>query len=559
MVNFTVTPSSLESQALSKILFSERPEIDSRRSELQLLQSEQSAKLRELEDSLLNKISAVQGAILDDDSLVNTLETIKGEAADLNREALNTAKVMEEVKQISGTYESLATAMASVFFSMSRLADINYLYQFSLMFFLRVVEKTLHLGRQSLQSGGDDAPMMDSNSRLKVLSGIFYREISRRVLKSLKFEDKILFVVRLAQVFTTGQPNNALSNAESDLLYRGVGSFSTLRDESKLLKCKTALGTLTSLPDQVANQSLDLTRLEAFSGLLDSMAHSQDQWIRAYESETPEKLIPSNWIRQPASAVRVSLLTLLVIRALRPDRVTSALEGYVSSVFGGDFKWREYAQVDFAEFISRDSLSPVPVMLCSEAGQDVSSRVDTLASALGKQLHQVAMGSTEGYADADKCIAQASKTGAWVLLRNVHLCPDWLTALEKRLHSLVPHDSFRLFLTCEINPNLPTSLLRSSDMILVEASTGIKANLQRFNSSLPLTRVQRGPVERDRLYCLLAWLNAVVHERLRYAPLGWTKRYEFSEADTHCALLCIDQWVDSVAGKRTHVAPHELP
>ncbi len=55
------------------------------------------------------------------------------------------------------------------------------------------------------------------------------------------------------------------------------------------------------------------------------------------------------------------------------------------------------------------------------------------------------------------------------------------------------------------------------------------------------TRIDRDPVERSRLYMLLGWLNAVVHERLRYVPLGWTKRYEFSDADTQCAIECIDQ------------------
>ena len=75
-----------------------------------------------------------------------------------------------------------------------------------------------------------------------------------------------------------------------------------------------------------------------------------------------------------------------------------------------------------------------------------------------------------------------------------------------------------------------------------------------------LPRAEKKPVERSRLYMLLGWLNAVVNERLRYAPLGWTKRYEFSDADTQCAIECIDQWVDkSCPGAATHINPEELP
>lgn len=52
----------------------------------------------------------------------------------------------------------------------------------------------------------------------------------------------------------------------------------------------------------------------------------------------------------------------------------------------------------------------------------------------------------------------------------------------------------------------------------------------------------------------------MVHERLRYAPLGWTKRYEFSDADTQCALDCIDQWVDRACpSKAAHINPEQLP
>lgn len=42
----------------------------------------------------------------------------------------------------------------------------------------------------------------------------------------------------------------------------------------------------------------------------------------------------------------------------------------------------------------------------------------------------------------------------WVLLKNVHLAPQWLVSLEKKLHSLTPHAAFRLFLTMEINPKV---------------------------------------------------------------------------------------------------------
>ena len=33
-------------------------------------------------------------------------------------------------------------------------------------------------------------------------------------------------------------------------------------------------------------------------------------------------------------------------------------------------------------------------------------------------------------------------------------------------------------------------------------------------------------------------------DRLRYAPLGWSKYYEFSSSDLRCSLNCVDAWID---------------
>ncbi len=46
---------------------------------------------------------------------------------------------------------------------------------------------------------------------------------------------------------------------------------------------------------------------------------------------------------------------------------------------------------------------------------------------------------------------------------------------------------------------------------------------------------------------MLAWFHAVVQERLRYTPLGWAKKYEWSEADFRVACDTLDACVDMTA------------
>lgn len=228
LVNFTVTPASLESQALSAILKSQRPDVDSRRTEILRVQTEQTAKLRELEEALLNKISAVQGAILDDDTVIKTLEKIKAEAIDLNREVMKTEEVMNEVKATSNIYEPLANAMASVYFTLEQLADISFLYQFSIQYFLVIIDTVLNDTKKSQPpTNNQNVDDKTAKAQLRELNNSFYREVSRRALHSLKFDDKLMFIVRLAQIATNGNNDRMLTTQEADLLFRGAANLET--------------------------------------------------------------------------------------------------------------------------------------------------------------------------------------------------------------------------------------------------------------------------------------------------------------------------------------------
>jgi len=561
MINFTVTPASLESQALSAILKAERPDVDRRRVELLRLQGEQSVKLRELEEMLLDKISAVQGAILDDDSIIITLESIKAEAADLNREVATTQEVMNEVKAISNVYVPLASAMAAVYFSLERLADVSFLYQFSLQFFLDIVNRVFAV-TSSPEQAAVAVDAKAATQRLAVLTKTFYSEVSRRVLRGLKFDDKLMYVVRLAQISTQSQSKKCLSDSESDFLLRGSASSSStaaaVSSSAMLQKFKSPFSR--SLDDNVSRQLLSLSLLPSYSGLYNSMTVESAKWATFYDSASPEVDVPMAWSSETdLSPERAALLQIVIVKVLRPDRVLIAMELFVSQVFGADFGWRAHCAFDLTQLVEQDSKASSPIMICSEAGQEASGKVVALASASEKTLMQVSMGSAEGFVEADRSIAQAAKSGAWVLLRNVHLCPEWLGMLEKRMHGLNSHENFRLFLTSEITSSLPSALVRASEVIVAEASTGIKANIQRFMANIPNSRIDRQPAERSRLYTLLACFNAIVQERLRYVPLGWTKKYEFSEADASCALDVIDEWVDELGGTRAHINPEDLP
>ena len=77
-------------------------------------------------------------------------------------------------------------------------------------------------------------------------------------------------------------------------------------------------------------------------------------------------------------------------------------------------------------------------------------------------------------------------------------------------------------------------------------------------NAIPASAMEAKPVERCRVCFLLLWLHAVVEERLRYVPVGWTKYYEFSEADLKCSLSVIDRTLNAASRGLTHIDPSSL-
>jgi len=117
-VNFTVTPSSLKSQCLNIYLKNERPEVDKKRNDLLKLQGEYKVKLRTLEDSLLEALNKSEGNNLENNALINTLETLKKEAAYVNEEIKKSEETLMEVETVSNQYEPLSEVSSRIFFSL---------------------------------------------------------------------------------------------------------------------------------------------------------------------------------------------------------------------------------------------------------------------------------------------------------------------------------------------------------------------------------------------------------------------------------------------------------
>lgn len=83
----------------------------------------------------------------------------------------------------------------------------------------------------------------------------------------------------------------------------------------------------------------------------------------------------------------------------------------VDSVFGDRFMPDAERELDLANIVENEVRPGAPVLLCSVSGYDASSRVDDLAAEMNRPVTSIAIGSAEGFNQADRVINQAVKTG----------------------------------------------------------------------------------------------------------------------------------------------------
>ena len=109
IINFTVTKSGLEDQLLSDVVRLERPDLEEQRNELIIKINNAKIELKKIEDEILRKLFHSEGNILDDQELVDTLNSSKLTAKKISlqlAEAETTEKMITTARE---KYRPVAT------------------------------------------------------------------------------------------------------------------------------------------------------------------------------------------------------------------------------------------------------------------------------------------------------------------------------------------------------------------------------------------------------------------------------------------------------------------
>lgn len=191
------------------------------------------------------------------------------------------------------------------------------------------------------------------------------------------------------------------------------------------------------------------------------------QWRKWYAEEKPEVA------ELPRTFKDISLFhRLLILRAMRPDRLSGALTQFVSENLGENF----IEQASFDMIQTYQEMTPsTPVFFVLFPGVDPTPGVERVAAKLNVKLTNMSMGQGQEEI-AINALKEAGKNGDWIMLQNVHLMQNWLKSFERNLEIVCEdvNPNFRCFVSSEppAMPEweiVPESILQNSIKVANEA------------------------------------------------------------------------------------------
>jgi len=435
--------------------------------------------------------------------------------------------VEKEIDVARAGYVPVAFRASILYFCVADLSPIDPMYQFSLQWFVSLFEQ-----------GIDDAPSADADlkTRLENINNFFTEMLYGSVCRSLFEKHKLLFSFLLTVNILKGRDEIDLEQ------YRHlvqVGQVPHIGDVANPTKW---------LDENAWRRVLALENLPLFKNFHKSFIENEALFQTYYDSIIPHKeALPTEW-----ESALDEFQKLIVLRALRPDKMNGALQDFITHAMGKQFI--EPPPFDLSQTF--DISTPTsPLVFILSSGADPYQDLLKFAESQGEteRLLSISLGMGQGPI-AERYIAQATEHGGWVVLQNCHLCISWLPKLEKICEEIAAkpeelHPSFRLWLTSMPTPKFPVTVLQRAVKMTNEPPKGLRANLLRsylgFSDSF-LAESSKPDAFKIMLFGLCMY-HALILDRRKYGPLGWNIPYGFRESDLRVCIQQLHDFLDMFA------------
>jgi dynein heavy chain len=493
--------------------------------------------LSKLESDLLKNLTDADPAtILQNTALIESLEDTKKTSLDIISQQATAKETEARINALREGYRRVAAEGAMQYFLLIQLCIVDHMYQYSLesftTFFFRAMEKT-----EQFEEEEPRVLALRESIRMTI-----YRWVARGLFEAHKqiFRCQLCFRLMQKKVLPV-----EYTDKEMHFLLNCPGSPSPTNPQS--LK--------EWLPDLAWAAMQKLIELEGFELFANHVEKEVPQKFKEwYNHVTPEdERLPMDWKRLDQTPFQ----KMLVVRVLRPDRVTTALDKFVRKTLprGDDYvdcdSTSSFAQVLASSY--SESTTTTPLYFILSPGADPVKDVEALARSQGldpvKMLSTIALGQGQDVTARQKLEA-AHKEGHWVMLQNIHLMPTFLIELEKTLDAYAAegsNPSFRLFLSSDPSASIPIGLLERSIKLTNEPPEGLKQNMKRAFTFFSKEDIESKEPRIRTILFALCYFHSVMLERRKFGPKGWNMRYPFSVGDLRDSAIVLNNYMESSA------------
>eukprot|EP00002_Diphylleia_rotans_P022931 TRINITY_DN4501_c0_g1_i3.p1 TRINITY_DN4501_c0_g1~~TRINITY_DN4501_c0_g1_i3.p1 ORF type:complete len:4513 (-),score=1142.54 TRINITY_DN4501_c0_g1_i3:360-11993(-) len=510
LVNFAVKEQGLEDQLLGIVVRKEKPELEEQKDQLLISMASGKKKLEELEDEILRLLSTASGSLLDDEQLVNALQSSKSTSEEIKQSLVISEQTELKIDTAREAYRPCAQRASLLFFVLVDMGQVDHMYQFSLDSYIDLFNLSM-----------DKSPKSDDlNERIANLNKYHTYATYRNTCRGLFENHKLLFSFQMCVKIL--QSVGKVNKDEFVFFLRG----GQVIDRSEQAP--------NPFPDWLSEQSWDniteLDKLPHFRNIASTLDQNGREWKSWYTQSEPEMTpLPGEWENKCNEMQR-----MIVLRCLRSDRVLSTVTSFIIQNLGQKFV--EPPPFDLPGALA-DSNNLSPLIFILSPGVDPASTLQQLAVSRGQgdRFRSLALGQGQSPI-ATRMIEEGIRDGSWVFLANCHLSISWMPQLEKIIENLPgrsPHPNFRLWLSSKPHPKFPMSILQRSVKLTTEPPSGLKANLLRLYSGITesvFTKCSK-PAKYKKLLFSLCFFHSILLERRKFLSLGWNIPYDFNESD----------------------------